>query len=171
MLFGGNFDPAYTLTITAVNPQVQPATNKRNAALLGKAMEEGLGVAPSRGVIKFIAISEDNLATDGKTITGEIEELEKGRTENNPSLQKSLSKNTTKTNRRHSIMSLRTTKNPLPTHNEHGSPTPPLSEWERVTPPLPPIPSEKSPMDQRAEKAQRMGRRKSFIASIFGKTG
>ncbi|KAE9378935.1 Tautomerase/MIF [Stipitochalara longipes BDJ] len=169
MLFAGNFDPAYTLTITATNSQLQPVTNKRNAALLAKAMEEGLGVAPNRGVIKFVAMSEDNLATDGKTITGEIEELEKESAENNSSLQRNLSKNPPKTKRRNSLRSLRTNKTPLPTHNEHGSPTPPISDWERVTPPLPAIPSEKSPMDQRAEKAQRMGRRKSFIASIFGK--
>jgi hypothetical protein len=168
MLFGGNFDPAYTLTITAVNSQLQPVTNKRNATLLAKAMEEGLGVAPNRGVIKFLAMSEDNLATDGKTITGEIEELEKEHAENNSSLQRSLSKSTAQTKRRQSMRSLRTSKNTLPTHNEHGSPTPPRS---LETPPLPAIPSEKSPMDQRAEKAQKMGRRKSFIASIFGKAG
>jgi len=171
MLFGGNFDPAYTLTITALNSQLQPVTNKRNAALLGKAMEEGLGVAPNRGVIKFISMSEDNMATDSKTITGEIEELEKESTENNSSLQRNLPKTAMKTKRRHSMRSLRTNKNPLPTHNEHGSPTPPISDWERVTPPLPAMPIEKSHMDQRAEKAQRMSRRKSFMASIFGKTG
>ena len=91
MLFGGNFDPAYTLTITAVNSQLQPVTNKRNASLLAKAMEEGLGVAPNRGVIKFLALSEDNLATSGKTITGEIEELEKETAEANGSLQRNLS--------------------------------------------------------------------------------
>ena len=169
MLFGGNFDPAYTLTITALNSQLQPVTNKRNATLLAKAMEEGLGVAPNRGVIKFLVMSEDNLATDGRTITSEIEELEKEHAENNSSLQRNLSKNTPKSKRRHSMRSLRTSKNTLPTHNEHGSPTPPISDPDRQTPPLPAIPSEKSPMDRRAEKAQKMGRRKSFIASIFGK--
>ena len=171
MLFGGNFDPAYTLTITAVNSQLQPVTNKRNATLLAKAMEESLGVAPNRGVVKFLAMSEDNLATDGKTITGEIEELEKENAESNSSLQRSLSKNTAKSKRRHSMRSLRTSKNTLPTHNELSSPTPPMSARSRETPPLPAIPSEKSPMDLRAEKAQKMGRRKSFIATIFGKAG
>ncbi|KAH8779736.1 Tautomerase/MIF superfamily [Hyaloscypha sp. PMI_1271] len=171
MLFGGNFDPAYTLTITAVNSQLQPVTNKRNATLLAKAMEESLGVAPNRGVVKFLAMSEDNLATDGKTITGEIEELEKENAESNSSLQGSLSKSTAKSKRRHSMRSLRTSKNTLPTHNELSSPTPPMSARSRETPPLPAIPSEKSPMDLRAEKAQKMGRRKSFIATIFGKAG
>jgi len=171
MLFGGNFDPAYTLTITAVNSQLQPVTNKRNATLLAKAMEESLGVAPNRGVVKFLAMSEDNLATDGKTITGEIEELEKENAESNSSLQGSSSKSTAKSKRRHSMRSLRTSKNTLPTHNELSSPTPPMSARSRETPPLPAIPSEKSPMDLRAEKAQKMGRRKSFIATIFGKAG
>jgi hypothetical protein len=167
MLFGGNFDPAYTLTITALGSQVQPVTNKRNAALLGKAMEEGLGVAPNRGVIRFLALAEENLATDGKTIAGEIEELERETAENN-SIQRSLSRSTLKNKRRHSLRSLRA-KNQLATHNEHISPTPSMSE--RETPPLPAIPSGKSPMDLRAEKAQKMGRRRSFIATIFGKAG
>jgi hypothetical protein len=169
MLFGGNFDPAYTLTITALGSQLQPVTNKRNAALLGKAMEESLGVAPNRGVIRFLAMPEENLATDGKTIAGEIEELERESTENSTNLQRSLSRVTPKSKRRQSLRSLRGVKNQLATHNEHISPTPPLSE--RETPPLPAMPSEKSPMDLRAEKAQKMGRRRSFIATIFGKAG
>jgi Macrophage migration inhibitory factor (MIF) len=171
MLFGGNFDPAYTLTITALNAQLQPVTNKRNATLLAKAMEEGLGVAPNRGVIKFLAMPEDNLAIDGKTVTGEIEELEKENAEKNTSLQRNLSISTSKSKRRQSLKSLRASKPPLPTHNEHASTTPPVSDREQETPPLPPLPSEKSPMDQRAERVKKMGRRKSFIATMFGKAG
>ena len=175
MLFGGNFDPAYSLTITALGSQLQPVTNKRNASLLAKAMEEGLGVPANRGIIRFMAISEDNFATDGKTITGGIEDLEKETTDNNVNLQRNLSRSTqssknTKTSplkskRRQSLKSL---KQLLPTHNEDGSQTPPLSE--RETPPLPAIPNLKSPTDRRAEKVQKMGRRKSFVAAIFGKS-
>jgi hypothetical protein len=40
-------------------------------------MQDALGVTPSRGVIKFVAIPEECYATNGKTIIGEIEELVK----------------------------------------------------------------------------------------------
>jgi hypothetical protein len=94
-----------------------------------------------------------------------IEELEKVMSEG-PSLQRTLSM---KSKRRHSMKSLRgmKTASQLPTHNEMLSPTPPMSERDR--PPLPPVPTEKSALDKKAEKVQKMGRRKSFIASIFGR--
>lgn len=170
LLFGGSFDPAYTLTINALPSQLQPVTNKRNAALLAKAMEEGLGVCPDRGLIKFCAIAEENIATDGKTIGQEIEELEKETAEANVSLQRSLSKTTTKQKRRQSMKSLRSLKKAqLPPHEESSTSTPNLSD--RDTPPIPPMPTEMSTMDKRAQKAQKMGRRKSFIATIFGRAG
>jgi Mg-chelatase subunit ChlI len=169
MLFGGNFDPAYSLTITALGSQLQPVTNKRNAALLAKALQESLGVSPERGMIKFTPIAEENMATDGKTITGMIEDLEKATSETGSGLQRPPSRSAMKSKRRPSMKSLRGMRaaSQLPTHNEILSPTPPISE--RDTPPLPAIPTEKSPMDRKAEKVQKMGRRKSFIASIFGK--
>ncbi len=85
LLFGGSFDPAYTLTITALASQLQPVTNKRNAAIVAKAMEDNLGVGPERGLIKFQAIAEENVATNGKTIAGEIEDLRKESVDLNPS--------------------------------------------------------------------------------------
>ena len=168
MLFGGNFDPAYSLTITALGSQLQPVTNKRNAALLAKALQESLGVSPERGMIKFTPIAEENMATDGRTVTGMIEDLERVMSETGSGFQRALS---LKSKRRQSMKSLRGMKNAsqLPTHNEILSPTPPVSE--RDTPPLPPVPTEKSPMDKKAERVQKMGRRKSFLTSIFGKGG
>lgn len=165
LLFGGSFDPAYTLTINALPSQLQPVTNKRNAALLSKAMEEGLGVGPERGLIKFCAIAEENIATDGKTIAQEIEELEKETAETNVNLQRSLSKSSMKYKRRPSLP----TKSQLPTHEESSSSIPDLSDHD--TPPIPAIPTQLSNMDKRAQKAQKMGRRKSFIATMFGRAG
>lgn len=169
MLYGGNFDPAYSLTITAVGSQLQPVTNKRNASLLAKHIDDTLGVDPKRGVIKFIAIAEENLATDGKTISGEIEQLDKEQAEANSSLQRSLSHGTDKSKRRQSMKSLRGTKAKglLPTHNESMISLPASANY---IPPLPAIPTEKSTMDKKAEKAQRIGRRKSFMATLFGKS-
>ncbi|KAL2181607.1 Tautomerase/MIF superfamily [Thermothelomyces heterothallicus CBS 202.75] len=78
LLFGGSFDPAYAMAVRALPSQLQPTTNKRNAALLQRHMEEALGVAPSRGVLRFVPIPEEHLACGGKTVAGEIEEMEVG---------------------------------------------------------------------------------------------
>lgn len=74
MLFGGSFDSAYTLIIHALPSLTQPTTNKRNAALIQKHIEETLGVKPARGYVRFVATPEDMVATGGRTIAGEIED-------------------------------------------------------------------------------------------------
>lgn len=77
MFFGGTFEPAYVMSIFALSSQLQPTTNKRNSALISKHMEESLGVAPPRGLLRFVPLQEENLAYNGKTVAWEIEELEK----------------------------------------------------------------------------------------------
>jgi hypothetical protein len=77
MLFGGTFDPAYVMTITALPSHLQATTNKRNAALIQKHMQEALGVIPSRGYLRFVPTAEELTACNGKTLAGQIEELEK----------------------------------------------------------------------------------------------
>jgi len=74
MVFCGTFEKAYVLTIHALPSQMQPTTNKRNAALIQKNLEELLGVRPARGFLRFIPAPEDNTARNGKTLAGEIEE-------------------------------------------------------------------------------------------------
>lgn len=77
LLLGGSFEPTYILTINALAVQLQPTTNKRNAALIQTLMAESIGVSPDRGIIKFLPIPEENLAMNGMTILGEIERLER----------------------------------------------------------------------------------------------
>jgi hypothetical protein len=172
LLFGGSFDPAYTLTITALPSQLQPVTNKRNAALLQKAMEDTLGVIPERGIIKFVPIAEENLATNGKTVAADIEDLERESSEDSSSIRRTLSRN----KKRQSTRSLRSMRrnSPLPTHKEQM--TPPVTAQgiinvERVAPfpPMPPMPADENFLDRKAEKVQKMSRRKSFIEKMFGK--
>ncbi|KAF1844283.1 Tautomerase/MIF [Cucurbitaria berberidis CBS 394.84] len=81
LLLGGSFEPTYILTINALPVQVQPTTNKRNAALIQTFMTESIGVSPDRGIIKFVAIAEENMAMNGMTILGEIERLERQQAE------------------------------------------------------------------------------------------
>lgn len=77
MLFGGTFEPAYTMTVSALPAQAQPATNRVNATLIQAYMEEALGVLPARGLLRFVALGEGFVARGGKTVAGEIEEAER----------------------------------------------------------------------------------------------
>ncbi|KAF2028919.1 Tautomerase/MIF [Setomelanomma holmii] len=81
LLLGGSFEPTYVLVINALPVQLQPTTNKRNAALIQQFMSESIGVTPDRGIIKFVPIPEESLATNGMTILGEIERLERQQAE------------------------------------------------------------------------------------------
>ncbi|KAH7406936.1 Tautomerase/MIF superfamily [Phaeosphaeria sp. MPI-PUGE-AT-0046c] len=81
LLLGGSFEPTYILTVNALPVQLQPTTNKRNAALIQNFMCESIGVTPDRGIIKFVAIQEDSLAMNGMTILGDIERLERQQAE------------------------------------------------------------------------------------------
>lgn len=175
LLFRGSFDPAYIFSITALPSQVQPTTNRRNAALIQTSLEESLGVCPERGLVKFISIPEENIASNGKTVSGAIEDLEMGIGEY--SLGRTLSpgktRSTTGKTRSTTGKIKRSTKSmhdlkisgPLSTHSEQRTPL----RSDEGSPAVPEIPTEKSMIDQRAAKAQRMGRRKSFIASMFSR--
>lgn len=77
LLLGGSFEPTYIMTINALPVQLQPTTNKRNAALIQTFMAESIGVMPDRGIVKFLPIPEESLAMNGMTILGEIERLER----------------------------------------------------------------------------------------------
>jgi hypothetical protein len=93
LLLGGSFEPTYVLAITALPTQVQPATNKRNASLIQTFMSETLGVQPERGIIKFTAIPEENLAINGTTILGDVERVEREQAEENGNaLKRALTK-------------------------------------------------------------------------------
>lgn len=77
MLFGGTFEPAYVMKVTALQSQLLPATNKRNAALIQRHMEEAIGVSPARGFLQFIPTLEENMAVNGRTLAAEMDDLER----------------------------------------------------------------------------------------------
>ena len=77
MCFGGTFEPSYVMCIYALPTELQPTTNKRNAALIQKHMEEALGVLPSRGILRFVPVAEENLVVNGKTIAGALDDVSK----------------------------------------------------------------------------------------------
>ncbi|KAI0123855.1 Tautomerase/MIF superfamily [Xylariales sp. AK1849] len=175
MMFGGSFDPAYTLTIFALPTLVQPTMNKRNAALIQNHLSETLGVAPSRGYVRFVATAEEDVAIGGKTVAGEMDDLERGTKDSAASVSREHSKSS-KYKKRLSTSShliLRpTTAPPL----ESGIlPTPPASMdatpmIATAIPEHPPIPraKEPAPADKPAKVA---GRKKSFVSALFSSKG
>ncbi|RYP09246.1 hypothetical protein DL765_008511 [Monosporascus sp. GIB2] len=174
MMFGGSFDSAYTLTIHALPSLIQPTTNKRNAALIQKHIEEALGVKPSRGYVRFVPTSEDSVAIGGKTIAGEIEDSGGSMVtdECEPPARKG-----SKGSRRISVRSISNLKASAADPNQR-IPTPPLSATDSITPipetpevpPTPPTPpvDEKllSVPDIKGEKTS--SRRRSFRFGLFG---
>lgn len=76
LMYGGTFDPAYVLTVTALPEFVQPTVNKRNAALTQTFMADVLGVVQERGVVKFEAIREENIAVSGRTVQAQIDSVD-----------------------------------------------------------------------------------------------
>jgi hypothetical protein len=93
-MLGGTFEPAYLLNISAIDSFTQASTNKRNAALVQAFLSEVLSVPADRGVVKFTPISEDCLATNARTIQGEISRVEGG----DSSVKKGSSKDRRKSN-------------------------------------------------------------------------
>ncbi|KAG6365019.1 hypothetical protein INS49_006625 [Diaporthe citri] len=155
IFFAGTFEPAYTLTLSALGPYVQPSTNQRNAYLLSEHLEEALGVPPPRGLIRFVAMAENNMALNGRTLAQSLEEEANGNgsmgviDEEQPAIfarQKRLS-----------VKPLSNIKaSPLA-----GEITPPTSVEETT-----PVGEKSKP-----EKVKVAKRRKSFVAGLFGRPG
>jgi hypothetical protein len=77
LMMGGSFEPAYILNITAIPSEVQPVTNKRNAYLIQCFVAEVLHVPSNRGIVRFLGLEEERIATNGSTVAGDIERAEK----------------------------------------------------------------------------------------------
>ncbi|KAJ5625209.1 hypothetical protein N7510_001518 [Penicillium lagena] len=92
LLFGNASVPAYLLKIYALPHLIAPTINLRNTALIQNALLELLGAAPDQGVIIYLPIQEDNLATNGVTAHGEITRLQRLSQDENPGLFRTLSR-------------------------------------------------------------------------------
>jgi hypothetical protein len=80
------------VTISALPALVGPVTNLRNTILIQSALKDVLDVQPQRGVIKFVPVAEENLATNSMTAMAEIEQLERSSQDESSSVIKSLSR-------------------------------------------------------------------------------
>ncbi|KAI1495761.1 Tautomerase/MIF [Biscogniauxia marginata] len=171
MMFAGSFDPAYTLTVYALPSLVQPITNKRNAALVQRHLQESLGVVPSRGYIHFVATPEENIAIGGKTVAAEIEESSRGTT----SPETDAPKKTFKSSRRLSVKSFSNFKSSSQVDLTDRVSTPPPStsgETSRITtiPEVPPTPPDDDKLSDLVERKppKTASRRKSLRFALFG---
>ncbi|XXH04633.1 GTP-binding protein gtr2 [Hypoxylon texense] len=173
MMFGGTFDPAYTLTIHALPCLVQPTTNKRNAALIQQHIKETLGVITSRGYVRFVATPEENVAVGGKTIAAEIDKSSNATTDDKPA----ETRKNAKSNRRIGVKSFGGFKSASMTDLARV-PTPPPSTSDETTPiatipEVPPTPPEDDMLGELVEQKpiKTAPRRRSLRFSLFsGKT-
>jgi hypothetical protein len=77
ILISNSSEPAYMVTITALPSEIAATKNKRSAHLIQDFMMGALQINSQRGVVRFEAVPEGNLATNGTTALQEIEELER----------------------------------------------------------------------------------------------
>jgi hypothetical protein len=152
--------------------------NMQNALSIQGYMQETLHVLPERGLVKFEAIPEANLATNGKTVLGEMEDLAKKIEANHANLRTYLGV-TPDMKLRRSTRSTRSLKigPTLPTHHEQMT-SPSLSSWEVISadgeegaPPPPTIVKWKDNIDEKSDGDVKLSRRKSFSAWMLGKGG
>lgn len=158
LLLAGSFEPAYILTITTLPSQLQPTTNKRNAALIQSFMADILSVPPERGVLRFKPIPEENLATNGVTIFGEMERVERQQAED----EKSAGAKRAYT--REARKSLTTRKSALRATPEPGSPKATSSHLSYLSATSPRLPAQPSPKPLAAFEMPVEDKRKSLIA-------
>ena len=126
-------------------------------------MNDSLGVSADRGVVRFAGVGEEYLGTNGMTVLGEIESLTRGEDNGGETTRSNTIKRgrSRKVPKSKELMLQERSRRPSPTAEE--APSPPMK-----SPPMPAMPTEKSLLDKKAEKVQKMGRRKSFL-SMFGK--
>lgn len=155
------------LTISALPSQLLPTTNKRNAALLQTFLADSLGVAPARGVIRFTPIPDQDLAFNGTTVLGQIENLQKSVGKDTtpapapaPALTAFPQKKQSKRQAKPKDLPLR--------QGIHSQPVSRVASPAMQSPPLPAIPTQKSAMDLKAQRAQKLGKRRSLLA-MFGR--
>lgn len=162
-------------------------------------MASSLGVLPDRGIVRFVAIAEENLATKGTTYSGHIERLQKKKSDEPPREVVSahseepkptepppiiprLTIDKNKKNRQSLLINTRPSTNPTPRRQFQSEPaskatSPTLQKAQaalspppqETSPPIPSIPWDNNPMDRKAERVQKLGKRRSFF-TIFARS-
>jgi hypothetical protein len=95
VFFNGSSGASYLLKIYALPSAIAPVTNIRNTGLIQTAIQELYGIGPDDGVVLFLPVSEENLATNGSTAQGAISRLERSEVDS-PGLIKTISRTTSR---------------------------------------------------------------------------
>ncbi|PSS03861.1 Tautomerase/MIF superfamily [Coniella lustricola] len=156
ILFAGTFEPAYMIKVSALAPFIQPATNRRNTFVLAEHLEEALGVQPTRGLVTFVPLPEDNFASGGKTIAHALEEAPDGGGSGMGVIQEERPASYGSRMKRLSVKSLGNIKAPGRADVLVGEMTPPTS------------PEESAAGEDKLIRVAK--RRKSFVAGLFGRS-
>ncbi|KAL4934543.1 MIF domain protein [Aspergillus undulatus] len=90
--FGNLALPAYSMKIYALPYLIAPITNLRSTILIQAALQDILHISPSRGIILYIPVPEENMATNNTTMMGEVARLEHNSGGREPGIFKSLSR-------------------------------------------------------------------------------
>ncbi|PYH49392.1 MIF domain protein, partial [Aspergillus saccharolyticus JOP 1030-1] len=77
LYFGNSNSPAYLMKVFALPYLIAPITNLRSTILIQIALQKILNIEPSRGIILYIPIPEENLATNGATVMGQLVNMER----------------------------------------------------------------------------------------------
>ncbi|TGJ79658.1 hypothetical protein E0Z10_g9101 [Xylaria hypoxylon] len=173
MLFGGTFEPACTLTINALPSLLQPVTNRRNAALTQRHLQETLGVVSTRSYVRFEVTPEENVAIGGKTLATEIEGISRDTADQKPGTFGRPSRPSRGIMK--SVKSLSSFKSNSMIGLSENVPTPPPSNSGETTriatilevPPTPPD-DERTSQVEEPKALKSAPRRKSLRFALFG---
>jgi hypothetical protein len=171
LYFGANFEPAYIVTISTVQSQMLPATNQRNTFVIQQYFHKSLKVSPERGLVKYIAIPEENFGTRGVTLSAEIDQLQKNMDDRHTIPTQNLPQYGYHKNRK-SRLSMKSMGS-LKGGNQNQGQLPAVGEkqflsGESTTMPQPPRVLAVVENFRSTETVWKMSRRKSFMA-MFGK--
>lgn len=92
ILFGNKPSPAYFMKVMALPSLIAPVTNLRTTILIQSALHTLLSIAPSRGVVVYVPVPEENFATNGVTAMGEIRNMERRAQDDEPGIFKTISR-------------------------------------------------------------------------------
>ncbi|ETN46462.1 uncharacterized protein HMPREF1541_00647 [Cyphellophora europaea CBS 101466] len=116
MIMGGSFEPAYSIIIAALTPEIAATKNKRSAHLIQQFMHETLSINPKRGLVRYEAVAEANLATNGMTVLQEIEQLERQSHEEDTAFRALSRQKSRRSKRMSNFNAAESIKTPTPTH-------------------------------------------------------
>ena len=125
-------------------------------------------MAATRGVVRFVGIPEENLAFNGTTVFGQIENLQKSASPNKDGFSDVASisgiRSAMQSRAASRAQSRRQSISKPPSRDGYSfyPTTRPPSPHLR-SPPIPTLPNGNNAMDRKAEKAQKVGKRRSFF--------